>query len=281
METTNQYNDEFLHPPYKKGINAFQIDDEFACLSPYGPVSNINCPKSDPLCMCADKLVNISPEEKEPSDNDLMTAKKDTEECSLILEVLKDEEIPDHSEWLGMDFSNPYSSYNCFRRSVVGESSGGSGSEFTVVSGGSSGGMFFSVKGAGGVTINYFKYDTRDLVDGRAWSAGVSLVDSDPPEEETKEVIGKYFKYYKEYSKTSATFWNTPPKTPLYRKAQTAGMVAQRIRILVHGNLNIRPGKMVQVDYVDFGGKWMVYKVQRVITAQKHSMWLYLMRDGD
>jgi hypothetical protein len=37
---------------------------------------------------------------------------------------------------------------------------------------------------------------------------------------------------------------------------------------------------MVYVDYFNFGGVWMVYKVQRVITAQKHSMYLYLMRDG-
>jgi len=57
-------------------------------------------------------------------------------------------------------------------------------------------------------------------------------------------------------------------------------MNAQRVKILVHGNFQIKPGTMVFVDYHNFGGRWMVYKVQRIITAQKHSMYLYLMRDG-
>ena len=35
-----------------------------------------------------------------------------------------------------------------------------------------------------------------------------------------------------------------------------------------------------QIKKTRHDGRWMVYKIQRVLTAVKHSMYLHLMRDG-
>jgi hypothetical protein len=128
----------------------------------------------------------------------------------------------------------------------------------------------------------FFNYDQRKIFgESSAFPLPVSEI---PNPEDDKvcpgPIIGPNFKFYKEYSKTNATFWNTPPETPLFRRAQTALMNAQRVKILVHGNINITPGTIVNIDYFNFGGRWMVYRVERTITAERHSMYLYLMRDG-
>jgi hypothetical protein len=102
--------------------------------------------------------------------------------------------------------------------------------------------------------------------------------------------FGKNFPHYLEYSKTNATFWNTPENTPLYRKAQVALIKYQRIKILVNGDFTIKPGKIIKINRpVDnrnskilktrYEGSWMVYKVERIIKPGKHSMYLHLMRD--
>lgn len=271
----NTTSDEYVYPPFKKGINSFYSDNLSACMSPYGPVSNINCPKDNPYCQCPDKIAQLQPEQNEPTDEYLAELKNGTSECFLIKQKLS-------KEWIGIDYSNPHADYNC--TNCVG-ASGGSG--FTATEKVSEEwtsyiGITLDEDTETETTKNYFNYDKRKLfgTDKTTFPAKTSEVLDFTVDCGDDDLIGPYFKYYKEYSKTNATFWNTPPKTPLYRKAQTALMGTQRIKILVHGNLAVRPGKMVYVDYVNFGGVWMVYKVQRVITAQKHSMYLYLMRDG-
>jgi broad specificity polyphosphatase/5'/3'-nucleotidase SurE len=59
----------------------------------------------------------------------------------------------------------------------------------------------------------------------------------------------------------------------------------------VNGDFDIKPGNLVNINMptpemkniseTRFAGRWMVYKNEHVITSQKHSMILYLMRDGN
>jgi hypothetical protein len=277
----NQTSDEYIYPPQKKTINSFDKDVVSDCLSPYGPVSNINCPKDNPYCTCADLI--IRPESIEPSDQELVNLKNATSECAAIYDVLG-------TDWFGIDYDNPHSSYNCADCVPVNDTENPEDEFGPVEKSPEDWKNYFQVSSSNttdstGETTSqttkqyYFNYDKRKIFGETPFPASSSEV-SDLAVECNSPLIGQYFKYYKEYSKTSATFWNTPPKTPLLRKAQTSLMMAQRIKILVHGNLLINPGKIVTVDYPNFGGRWMVYKVERIITAQKHSMYLYLMRDG-
>jgi hypothetical protein len=284
----NTTSDEYSYPPFKKGINSFYTDNLNSCMSPYGPVSNINCPTSNPYCQCPTKIAELQPLEEEPTDASLAELKNKTSECNLIKGKLS-------LDWIGIDYSNPHADYNCTNCIGVSGGLGFTGVDkvtedwspyfdVTVDTGTSSSTAEQLVAAPTTDVKYYYNYDKRKLFG----SDGITT--TFPPQSSEivdttvdcgdNSLIGPYFKYYKEYSKTAATFWNTPPKTPLYRKAQTALMTTQRIKILVHGNLAVRPGKMVYIDYYNFGGRWMVYKVQRVITAQKHSMYLYLMRDG-
>lgn len=52
------------------------------CVNPNGPVSNEDCPPTDPYCRCPAK--NIMPKEREPSYKELAQAYEKTKECKLI-----------------------------------------------------------------------------------------------------------------------------------------------------------------------------------------------------
>lgn len=266
----NNTSDEYVYPPEKRTINSFVYNSEFKCLSPFGPVSNINCPPDDPGCNCPAAVRQLEPDEPEPTDEELVTLKNNTSECGKIFEIFGD------PEWLGIDFSNPNSTYNC---NYCEESASGVSLSYQDVPGITtdwSPGIQLDTNNG---TVYAFNYDKRKTYNGYAYPERTDITQTDPSEG-CEKIIGDNFKYYKEYSKTSATFWNTPPETPLYRQAQTALMTTQRVKILVNGDLRAKPGKMIYIDYPNFGGRWLIYKVERIVTAQKHSMYLYLMRDG-
>lgn len=256
--------DEYFWAPAKKNIVSLNTE-KGPCLSPFGPVSDMNCPNNNPTCNCSNAVQNYQPEGLPVTDEELASAKTNTNECNDIKQQLG-------NEWLGIDPGNPYSSYNCnyceeFNTNLLGisyQDTPGITSSWK---------NYFLIK-----QIPFFNYDKRKTYDGLEFPPSVSII----PDlgSDCQDIQGRYFKYYKEYSKTAATFWNTPPRTPLNRRAQVALLGAQRIKILVNGDLRARPGKLIYVDYPNFGGRWMIYKVQRVVKPQKHSMFLYLMRDG-
>lgn len=213
-------------------------------------------------------LSRFKPEEPEPSEDQLYLAKRDAAECTLINEELG-------SKWLGIDYADPNAAYNCF---CADEWPGGSRPDGPLTD--------YWVKEQHG-----FVGAPNRFVELPAVAATARTTAYVPPSYEVEE-CGANFDKYIEYSKTNATFWNTPPKTPLYRRAQTALLMYNRIRILVHGDFKVKPGNLIKIDYsVSFknndnikksryDGTWMVYKVQHIITGIKHSMYLFLMRDG-
>ena len=267
--------DEYFYAPQKRTINSFETEEKTKCLSPFGPVSGINCPPSNPACNCPKATLQLLPEGPEPTAEQLAKDKNAADECEYIVAELGSE------EWLGIDYSNPYSSYNCNYCYEKGLLPTTSGISYEAVKGQSLDWKPYIPIEKDGQKSYWFNYDKRKVYDGFAYpTTNNSESGANDPSGVCEKVIGDYFKYYQEYSKTSATFWNTPPETPLLRRAQTTLMMAQKIKILVHGNTYIKPGRLVEINYNNFGGRWMVYKVQRILTAQKHSMYLYLMRDG-
>ena len=208
-------------------------------------------------------LSRYKPQENEPTENELYLAKRNAAECNLINENLGPK-----------DYADPNAAYNCF---CADEWPNGNRPDGPLTD------WWVSLPDQGG-PVNMF----ADL----PWrAAAINTTPYSPPEYDIGD-CGRNFEKYIEYSKTNATFWNTPPKTPLYRRAQTALLMYNRIRILVHGDFNIKPGKLVKIDYSlaftnntnikksRYDGNWMVYRVQHVITGIKHSMYLFLMRDG-
>ena len=151
-------------------------------------------------------LSKFKPTEPEPRENDLLCAKFAASECPGIQTNLG-------KDWLGIDYSDPNAAYNCFCAQDVDRPQNNWWSTAPHATG----------VGPAGRLSQLPSEIPSGTYNPRAYSSGD---------------CGTKFDKYIEYSKTNATFWNTPPKTPLYRRAQTALLMYNRIRILVHGDFN-------------------------------------------
>ena len=269
------------------------VSSDMDCISIWGPVSNLNCPNEYPDCNCPTALVDLKPAYPEPTAEELEIARHRTEECNVIRDVFQRYEI-DYTLWLGIDYSNKDSTYNCLSYEYYGKFAN-SPFQKTI-------GLTLAEGLGSAIDGSYFPYAARKGytlgATGYAWNIKDtnSILDSDPAVKQAANkviyprVVGQNFPYYLEYSKTNSTFWNTPETTPLYRKAQVALLNYQRIKILVNGDFTIKPGKIIiikrPIDNANakilktrYEGTWMVYRTERIIKPGKHSMYLYLMRD--
>lgn len=267
------------HYPFTTNIQKSSINtvDSF-CMNPFGAVSNLDCPDWDPACNCW--ITQYMPNEPEPSGISLADLKKKTSECSLIKTKLQG------SGWIGMDFSNPQCLYNCYGDTLTSEPA------------------------LSPTPIDYYKIDKASLAGspegitflysiGISGISGISLIsdykNDQVPDKITKtpwKSCGSCFPYYTEYSKTNATFWGNSLKTPLLRKGQVGSYNSTKIKILVNGDSRVKTGMMVNLSIPvggetedkltqkRFSGRWLIYRVERILTTFKHSMYLYLMRDG-
>jgi hypothetical protein len=267
-------------------LGSYEISNLGPCMNPKGYVSNTNCPKDNPLCNCPPES---KPKKVEPTDAGLLALKANTNECYLIKTYLS-------SKWFGIDYSNPKCSYNCFEETSDSTSEGStSGSGLTAIQKSTIGGTTPSRKAFGqgatqGKTGSFWTVP-GDVI-GQTLDDDIVITGSTAGGSTAGGSTAiNNFKHYLEYSKTNATFWYTPKETPLYRKAQTALLTYQRIKIVVNGDFSIKPGnlvainmptpEMLNIDETRFHGTWMVYRNEHIITSQKHSMILYLMRDGN
>ena len=204
-------------------------------------------------------LAKYRPAGAEPSQNDLFCAKQEASECSSIRSILG-------NSWLGIDYSDPNCNYNCFCGSGLASND-----------------VFLQ-------TIQQNRTETNASLNVLP-SNTADQNESAPVYSVYPEDCGANFAKYLEYSKTNATFWNTPSKTPLLRRAQTSLLGYIRAKILVHGDFSVKPGKIINIKFpipenenlekTKMDGPWMVYRVQHVMTGIKHSMYLYIMRDGN
>ena len=284
------------------------VNTSLDCISIFGPVSNLDCPNEYPDCNCPQAMLELRPAFPEPTISEIEVARNQAEECFLIKQTFSSKygwSDNEYTQWGGIDYSNKDSTYNCLGSQNYGKFT------FKGNGGGNALGPFQKLKGISGTEAGYgesenglFPYSVRvdyTLEDNTqaAWDVPritnvigqLSAQDRGAANQTIYPVlVGSKFPYYLEYSKTYATFWNTPQKTPLYRKAQTALLKYQRIKILVNGNFKIRPGSVVYVNVPinnrnvtnitsRYEGKWMVYRAERIIRPGKHSMYLYLMRD--
>jgi hypothetical protein len=201
-----------------------------------------------------------------PSESSLVSAKLFASECPTIT-------FNCGPSWLGIDYTDPNATYNCFCNAGWPKTESWVPVEQNVEEN----------KPNPSETLYGYRATSKDQPRDLFPNLPPYVAPSYPD-------CGEHFPKYVEYSKTQATFWNTPPKTPLFRRAQTALLTYHRIKILVYGNFNVKPGKLVKIDYPigsnenikksRYDGLWMVYKVKHVLSPINHTMFVYLMRDG-
>jgi hypothetical protein len=110
--------------------------------------------------------------------------------------------------------------------------------------------------------------------------------------------IGKKFAEYLEYTRTYATYWDTPKNTPLLRNALMSQFLSQQVTIGIIPNDNIKIGDMIKLvhtklitseeegAYKDdnpskrFNGYWIVSEIRHKFTKESvQTMQLILNRD--
>ena len=101
--------------------------------------------------------------------------------------------------------------------------------------------------------------------------------------------IGERFMDYMAYNRTYATFWSTPPKTPLFRSTQFNTLFSQTLQVEIPRNDNIKIGSVVYADDPSevspiglkrFGGKWIVTEITNIFYANKDFMSVTMNRDS-
>ena len=80
---------------------------------------------------------------------------------------------------------------------------------------------------------------------GCVWSDPANPCSCNCPE------IGKKFQEYLEYTRTYATFWDTPKNTPLIRKALISQLFSQTIMINVTGTSKVKIGDVVKIKQLN------------------------------
>ena len=105
--------------------------------------------------------------------------------------------------------------------------------------------------------------------------------------------IGDKFKKYLEYSRTYATFWETPRNTPLLRNSQMEQLFSQKIAILVPTTSKVKVGDIVELiqpnpvseefftKQKNLYGKWLVLQINHTFTKNvTQGLNLTLCRDS-
>jgi len=105
--------------------------------------------------------------------------------------------------------------------------------------------------------------------------------------------VGDKFNEYLEYTRTYATYWDTPKTTPLWRNAQMFLIQSQKALVVLNGDLSLRPGQCIRVgafaapnegskadDQKKFAGRWLVTEIEHIMGSTTHKMIVTLSRDS-
>jgi len=277
--------------PRKKSIaikETHAIRNEYICGNPNGPVSNEGCPDDNPLCNCPAQ--EIAP-------------RKEYIVSIYELLLINDESVQQEAKaQIGI-------SEYAVVRSVDGSSVPEIIEFFQT--------YFEATQYVRGLSFEYNEPSDEELdelllatkectkieeVLGEEW---LGCIWEDPNSSLSCNCpnVGERFMEYLRYNRTVATFWNTPDYVPLYSIAQRGLLFAQKIKISISGDLNIRPGNVIvikidgendeevenQRDYTltgtqrnaKFNGRWMVHSITHRLTGVKnHKMDVILIRDS-
>jgi len=130
-----------------------------------------------------------------------------------------------------------------------------------------------------------------DLIEdvlGSEWQ-GCVWSNPDHPSSCNCPCVGSKFKDYIEYNRTYATYWDTPPITPLWRNAQMMLLGSQKAIIVINGDLTLRPGTVIKISNIipqaedrerRSSGMWLISEINHTISDNEHRMIVSLTRDS-
>ena len=130
--------------------------------------------------------------------------------------------------------------------------------------------------------------ENSGLPDAESWM-GCLWKDQHHPSSCNCPCVGENFKKYIEYTRTSATYWDTPNETPLWRDAQMTLINSQQAVIMLSGDLSLRPGEIINITNQNpgsgkerrMGGRWLLAEIQHSMKrGGQHEMYCTLIRDS-
>lgn len=238
-------------PSVKLGHSVGAFDETYPCANPEGPVDNSGC--TDPL----------SPE-YDP-DNPLCNCP-----CQE-LNPFKEDNTIDFPWYTGLAGLAVETVWNWF----LGEGAVNEPTKDQIRE------SIESIK-----ECDYIK--SSSLPDAESWM-GCLWKDQNHPSSCDCPCVGENFKNYIEYTRTSATYWDTPVETPLWRDAQMALINSQQASIMLSGDLSLRPGEIINITNKNIGsgkerrmgGRWLIAEIQHnMIKGGQHTMLCTLIRDS-
>ena len=240
--------------------NRSDIAEKYPCANPNGPVDNSDCPENNPYCKCPHK--ELKPDSRMEAariysysfDSEGEGGPDTVDDVQETLREPTDEEIE--------NLSNSLKECDLVPDALT------------------------SVGEDGNKWIGCI-WDNQDHP-----SSCCERVYADGNEELYAEGWeGNKFKDYLEYTRTYATYWDTPYETPLWRNAQMRLLGSQTAMIALNGDLTLKPGTIIRINDPHFNpgeaannknytGKWLVSAVEHNIGIRSHRSLLTLTRDS-
>ena len=236
------------------------IAEKYPCANPNGPVENFDCPEDDPYCNCPHQ--ELKPDSimeaariysySDPEGEGVPDTVDDVQET---LREPTDEEIK----------NLPKSLKECDLVSDALSSVGEDGEKW--------------------IGCIWNNQDHPSSCCERVYAEGNEGLYAEGWE-------GNKFKDYLEYTRTYATYWDTPYKTPLWRNAQMRLLGSQSAVIALNGDLTLKPGTIIKIndphfensspenENKNYTGKWLVTAVEHSVGIRSHRCLLSLSRDS-
>ena len=135
--------------------------------------------------------------------------------------------------------------------------------------------------------------DAIEEVLGEEWQ-GCLWNDQDNPSSCNCPCVGDKFDEYLEYTRTNATYWDTPKHVGMWRQAQMLLINAQKCVIIVDGDFSLQPGRIISLKAEEpnpdapegewkkhrVSGRWLLHGIEHVVSPTTHRMFVLLMRDS-
>ena len=260
-------------------------DSGYQCANPEGPVSSLGCPEDNIYCNCPCQEL-IPRKERVASRQELIDLGVDVPSTFLgITEYI----------WFIVDNDN----------NILEEFEGRPGASLNEVVGGGPFSGYGTIQDWLEENGSIEEKPTDEILEeakrktkecelisdrlGESW-LGCMWSNLDDPISCNCPCRGDKFSDYVEYTRTWATYWDTPANSPLLRNAQMLQLNSQKALIVVNGDFSLKPGQLIKLNIplgIDaersesrVSGNWLVSQIiHSFATQQTHRMTVSLVRD--
>jgi len=253
-------------PNMRLGHSIWGVDTKYPCANPEGPVDNSDCENNEPFCNCP--CQELIPDSEEQINRINQEFAEWEEGLNFVgAEIYRGGDIPEDGEGL----------YQWDDASKVTKEDLAEPTDEELKE------LLEGIK----------ECDLIEEFLGEQW-LGCLWSDQVNPSSCNCPCVGEQFSEYLEYTRTHATYWDTPKNTGLWRNAQMILLNAQKCVIVLDGDFSLQPGKIVSVlasepvpdkpegewDKHRISGRWLIHGIEHVVSPTTHRMFVVLMRDS-